>query len=54
VIAGGPTFPLGTYEIWTGLFTGTNPNWKNMPVSEAPGDMRDNADRVKIGSIEVN
>jgi hypothetical protein len=54
VIAGGPTFPRGPYEIWTGLFTGSNPNWKNMPVSEAPGDMRDNADRVKITTITLD
>ncbi len=47
----GAAFPSGQYEVWTGFFTGANPNWKNMPVSEAPGDMRDNTDRVKITSI---
>ena len=54
VIAGGPASPKGSYEVWTGLFTGSNPNWKNMPVSEAPGDMRDNADRVKITTITLD
>lgn len=43
--------PAGTYDVWTGFFTGSNPNWRNMPVSEAPADMRDNADRVKITTI---
>lgn len=51
VTAGGSAFAPGTYEVWTGFFTGSNPNWKNMPVSEAPADMRDNADRVKITTI---
>jgi len=53
VIAGGPTFPDGNYEVWTGFFTGSNPNFKNMPVSEAPPDMRDTTDRVKIATIAV-
>jgi hypothetical protein len=54
VVAGGPTFPDGTYEVWTGFFTGTNPNFKNMPVTEAPPDMRDQTDRVKIATISVD
>ena len=49
-----PAFPGGTYEVWTGFFTGSNPNWRNMPVSEAPPDMRDTADRVKITTIQVD
>jgi hypothetical protein len=49
-----PAFPAGPYEVWTGFFTGSNPNWRNMPVSEAPPDMRDTADRVKITSIIVD
>jgi hypothetical protein len=51
VTAGGGTFPGGRYDLWVGFFTGTAPNWKNMTVSEAPSDMRDTADRVKITSI---
>ena len=43
----------GAYEVWTGFFTGSNPNFKNMAVSEAPGDMRDKDDRVKITTILV-
>jgi hypothetical protein len=53
VIAGGGTFSKGPYEVWTGFFTGANPNWKNMSVVEAPGDMRDQTDRVKIMTIEL-
>jgi hypothetical protein len=49
-----PAFPAGPYEVWTGFFTGSNPNWRNMPVSEAPPDMRDTADRVKIATITVD
>jgi hypothetical protein len=51
--AGGGAFPSGTYDVWIGFFTGTNPNWKNMTVSEAPGDMRDNVDRVKITTLSL-
>jgi hypothetical protein len=54
VIAGGGTFPAGPYEVWSGFFTGANPNWKNMPVSEAPGDLRDGTDRVKITTIQLD
>ncbi|HEY0191308.1 MAG TPA: hypothetical protein VGC42_09325 [Kofleriaceae bacterium] len=48
--AGGP-FPLGRYDIWIGFFTGAAPSWHNMTISEAPGDMRDTTDRVKITSV---
>lgn len=51
VVAGSRGHPLGRYELWIGFFTGSAPNFKNMPVSTAPGDMRDQTDRVKITSI---
>jgi hypothetical protein len=54
VVAGGGTVPSGQYDVWTGFFTGTNPNWRNMPVSEAPPDMRDTTDRVKITTITLD
>jgi hypothetical protein len=54
VTAGGGAFPTGKYDLWIGFFTGSAPNWKNMNVSEAPGDMRDNADRVKITAITLD
>ena len=52
--AGSGAFPAAVYEIWTGFFTGSNPNWRNMPISEAPGNMRDNVDRVKITTIALD
>ena len=54
VTAGAGAVAPGTYEVWTGFFTGSNPNWKNMPVSQAPADMRDTADRVKITTIVLD
>jgi hypothetical protein len=54
VTAGAGAFTPGPYQVWTGFFTGSNPNWKNMTVSEAPPDMRDTADRVKITTIILN
>lgn len=53
ITAGGGAFPSGKYDLWIGFFSGSAPNWKNMTVSEAPGDMRDTADRVKILSISL-
>jgi hypothetical protein len=54
VTAGAGAFTPGTYEVWTGFFTGSNPNWKNMTISEAPADMRDSTDRVKITTIVLD
>jgi len=44
------------YDVWIGFFTGSNPNWRNMPVTlpEKRSDMRDNADRVKITTIGLD
>lgn len=52
--AGSGAFPGGVYDVWLGFFTGSAPNWKNMTVSEAPGDMRDNVDRVKITTLGLD
>jgi 4-amino-4-deoxy-L-arabinose transferase-like glycosyltransferase len=48
---GGGGYPPGKYELWIGFFTGSAPNFRNMTVSAAPGDMRDTTDRVKIASL---
>ena len=52
--AGGGALPGGVHQVWLGFFTGTNPNWKNMPVSEAPSELRDGADRVRITTIGLD
>ncbi len=54
VTAGGAGFANAPHEVWTGFFTGSNPNWKNMTISEAPADMRDQADRVKITTVVLD
>jgi hypothetical protein len=56
ISVGGGAFPKGTYELWIGFFTGSAPNWKNMPISEpaAGSAMRDTADRVKIMSVTLD
>ncbi len=51
---GGGNYPAGRYDLWIGFFSGTAPNFRNMPVSVAPGDMRDTVDRVKITSITLD
>ena len=52
--AGGATFPPGTYDVWVGFFTGSSPNWRNMTVSNAPADSRDNADRVRLLKLKLD
>lgn len=54
VESGGATFPSGMYDVWVGFFTGSNPNWRNMPVSNAPADSRDNADRVRLLKLKLD
>ncbi len=54
VWAGNATQPKGSYEVWTGFFTGSGGNFKNLTLSEAPGDMRDPTDRVKITTIVLD
>ncbi|MBA3453575.1 MAG: glycosyltransferase family 39 protein, partial [Deltaproteobacteria bacterium] len=53
---GGGAFPRGKYELWIGFFTGSAPNWKNMPISapQLPSDIRDTADRVKIMTVMLD
>jgi hypothetical protein len=50
-VAGTSAYPAGRLEIWAGFFTGSAPSFRNMPVSEAPPDMRDQNDRVKIATV---
>nr|MBP9088652.1 hypothetical protein [Kofleriaceae bacterium] len=52
--AGGATFPPGAYDVWVGFFTGSSPNWRNMTVSNAPADSRDNVDRVRLLKLKLN
>jgi hypothetical protein len=54
VEAGDITFEPGNYQIRVGFFTGTNPNWKNMKVTAAPPGAKDDADRVLLGTIQVD
>lgn len=51
--AGGGAAPSARYDLLIGFFTGTNPNFRNMPLSEAPPDMRDETNRVKIMSVAL-
>jgi hypothetical protein len=54
VEAGDITFEPGNYQVRVGFFTGTNPNWKNMKVTQAPAGAKDDADRVLLGTIQVD
>ena len=45
---GNVSFNKGAYTVYVGFFTGSNPNWRNMPVSQ--GD-KDSNNRVKIGKL---
>src|SRR5262249_35724105 len=50
VQAGELTNPRGTYEVYTGFFTGGGGQWKNMKVVEGP---HGNDDRVPLGQFVV-
>jgi hypothetical protein len=54
VIAGNPMTPKGPLEVWTGFFTGSGGNFKNMQLTDAPHDIRDQTDRVKITTIVLD
>ena len=51
VVAGEATHGKGTYQVYTGLFTGSLGLWKNMKVLSEP---RGPDDRVPIGAIQVD
>jgi hypothetical protein len=51
----GGAYPAGEYGVYTGFFTGTAPNYKNMHVTSAPAGMLDEkTDRVKITTISLD
>lgn len=43
----------GTYEVRIGFFTGWAPSWKNLPISEAPAELRDATDGLALTTIVV-
>lgn len=53
VEAGNASFPAGNYDVWVGFFTGSNPNWRNMTVTNAPEGRKDGNNRVKIGQVRL-
>jgi hypothetical protein len=54
VEAGDVTFQRRDYELRAGFFTGSSPNWKNMPISEAPASLKDKNERVLVGKVRVD
>ncbi len=54
VEAGDITFEPGNYQLRVGFFTGTSPNWKNMKVTKAPPGAKDDAERVLLGTIQLD
>lgn len=51
--AGNASFPAQHYDIWVGFFTGSNPNWRNMPVTAAPDGQKDGNNRVRVGQVRL-
>jgi hypothetical protein len=49
----GGAFPSGPFDVVTGFFTGSNPNFRNMSVSGPTGDVHDNGTSVRIGRITL-
>lgn len=53
VLAGATGLGPGSFDLWTGFFTGVAPSWRNMKVTQAPEKAKDGDDRVKITSITL-
>ncbi|MBP6630333.1 MAG: glycosyltransferase family 39 protein [Kofleriaceae bacterium] len=53
VEAGDSTHQLGSYDLRVGFFTGSNPTWRNMKVTQAPPGSADSNDRVRLGPIQL-
>jgi hypothetical protein len=51
VEAGDVSSATGPYTAWVGFFVGSSGNWKNMKVNAAPPGGKDDADRVKLGTV---
>ncbi len=52
--AGSGAYPPGPVDVWIGFFTGANPSFRNMPLSEAPPEIRDQHERVKITTLVLD
>lgn len=48
-----PRFEAGTYTAWIGFFAGAPPNWKNLPLSDAPQALRDEHVRLRLTTVEL-
>lgn len=53
LLAGATGLGPGSFDLWTGFFTGVAPSWRNMKVTQAPEKAKDADDRVKITSITL-
>ena len=49
----GAAYPSGPFDVITGFFTGTTPNFRNMPATAPAGDLRDNGQSVRIARIQL-
>ena len=50
--SGAPLGP-GNYVVWIGFFRGSIGSWQNMPISDAPADMRDADSRARLSILVV-
>ena len=54
VSAGNTAYPPGRIDVWIGFFTGSSPSFRNMPISEAPPEIRDKNDRIKLTGLVLD
>jgi RNA polymerase sigma factor (sigma-70 family) len=48
-----PEYETGKYDVWIGFFGGTPPNWRNLPLTDAPESQRDEHQRFRLTSVDV-
>ena len=49
-----PSFDRGAYRIWIGFFSGWEPSWRNLVLSDAPASSRDEHQRYQLTKIDVD
>jgi hypothetical protein len=48
------SFDRGAYRIWIGFFSGWEPSWRNLVLSDAPASSRDEHQRYQLTKIDVD
>ncbi|MGN6106069.1 MAG: sigma-70 family RNA polymerase sigma factor [Kofleriaceae bacterium] len=48
-----PASDTGKYTVWIGCFGGVPPSWRNLTLTDAPASLRDEHQRFRLTSVDV-